>query len=158
MTEQAIPSKEVEAYLRYRLHANLRRSFSVGSERSWGPAGRESVSSAADASLFEARREESSTANRKESKFSACKIIGQMKPSYCDFESAWSIDGVHEFLQGHTEAQNKETYLKSFKRRKKPSIVNQIKSYSVQFPNNEGIQYKGGTGGEEGVPWMDSQM
>ena len=76
-------------------------------------------------------------------------MIGKMKPSYYNFESVWSVDEVKIFLQGYMEAPNKGNYLSSFKSGQKPRILNQIEAFVVQFLNTEGVQYKGGTGGEE---------
>ena len=93
---------------------------------------------------------DSSISNAKEIKISGWnKMIGKMKPSYCDFESAWSVDEVKKFLQRYIDAPNKGNYLSSFKSGQKPSILNQIEAFVVQFLNKEGVQYKGGTGGEE---------
>ena len=77
-------------------------------------------------------------------------LMSNARPKYTDFTSKWTTDQVEEFLDGYHGASNKATYLASFETMAdKPNINQQLEAYIVQYLNDNNIQFKAGTGGEE---------
>ena len=77
------------------------------------------------------------------------RLLASSKPTLKEYKSKWELSDAIAFQTAYEAAQNKETYLLSLSMDEKPCIDHQFEAIVVDFLNDSGLGYKGGSGGEE---------